>query len=62
MTVTYANAGYVPIIFTSWYDPTANNSSVNDCTIIALNSVTATTAKFYIEATSGTTQNGTIYV
>lgn len=62
MTVTYANAGYTPIISVTWYDPTTASSSINDIAVIALNSISASTATFYIEPTSSVTNNGTLYI
>ena len=62
MTVSYANLGYTPIIHTQWYDPTNNSSVNNDVSIIALQYWGNGQSKFYIEATSGNTNNGTILV
>jgi hypothetical protein len=61
LDVTFADAGYIPLIFITWSDPT-NSSVCNDVATIPVQTRTATSARFYLEETSGVTQNGTLFI
>ena len=62
VTLTFADAGYIPLVFLTWFDPTSS-STCNDIYIFAVQVVTNTSAKIYIEENpKGGTQNGTLHV
>jgi hypothetical protein len=61
LDITFADAGYIPLIFITWSDPT-NSSVCNDVATIPVQTRTATSARFYLEETSGVTQNGTLFI
>lgn len=61
VNINFEDKGHIPLIFLSWYDSTTN-SSCNDLTTIAIQDVTNTTAKFYLEETNSSTQHGTLNV
>lgn len=57
----FANLGYTPLVFLTWFDAT-NSSACNDIETIAVQSVTASSARLYLEESSSVLQNGYLYV
>jgi hypothetical protein len=61
VTITYANAGYIPLVILQWYDET-QSSVANDVATLVYRTVTATTAEIYLEETSPSAQNGYLHI